>query len=374
MVTIRKFERNKFLSKFESSEQLKCSLFSFQGIKTPIYYMGSQSLVDNTAVWGLSKIPEEEQSLLDALLLSQWEERMWKGRFRYDVTTSEIKVISGRGKFLAQLNEGWNMDYLPKAEDNKICQQIDPFIFHCMNHDEELLFCVASSEKANSEIIPEATVPNGAILIIINASPAEYGHVFLVPWGSNRIYQFDVVSLEMMLRVSVETNNPSFHLFYDSSSPAASHLYFQACYFPDHLPVELMPVDTFFADGRTGTHISTVMDYPINALLFECTYNIKMMVEVMSETCSYLQEKNIPYSILISDCGKKIFLFLQTLGTSCKLSAWECSGYFLFRSRSEFDQVTERAMRKHLSAVSLDDEGFQTVKQLCFSIASKLAD
>ncbi|KAK1561797.1 hypothetical protein Q3G72_000714 [Acer saccharum] len=129
---------------------------------------------------------------------------MWKGRFRYDVTTSEIKVISGRRKFLAQLNEGWNMDCLPKAEDNKICQQIDPFIFHCMNHDEEILFCVASSEKTNSEIIPEATVPNGAILIIINATPAEYGHVFLVPWGSNRLYQFDAVSLEMMLRVSVE--------------------------------------------------------------------------------------------------------------------------------------------------------------------------
>ena len=72
-----------------------------------------------------------------------------------------------------------------------------------------------------------------------------------------------------------------------------------------------MPVDTFFADGRTGTHISTVMDYPIKAILFECTYNINMMVEVMSETCSYLQEKNIPYSILISDCGKKTFLFLQ---------------------------------------------------------------
>ncbi|KAK3188696.1 hypothetical protein Dsin_028257 [Dipteronia sinensis] len=135
-----------------------------------------------------------------------------------------------------------------------------------------------------------------------------------------------------------------------------------------------MPVDTLFADERTGTHISTVMDYPVKAILFEFTYNIKMMVEVMSETCSYLQEKNIPYSILISDCGKKTFLFLQTLATTCNLSAWECSGYFLFRSRSEFDQVTEDAMRKHLSAVSLDDEGFQTVKQLCFSIASKLAD
>ncbi|TXG48135.1 hypothetical protein EZV62_027429 [Acer yangbiense] len=74
-------------------------------------------------------------------------EQMWKDHFRYDLTTSEIKVISGRVKFLTQLNEGWNMDYLSKAEDNKACQQIDPFIFYCKNHDEELLFRVASCEN-----------------------------------------------------------------------------------------------------------------------------------------------------------------------------------------------------------------------------------
>ncbi|KAI9199036.1 hypothetical protein LWI28_026327 [Acer negundo] len=99
-------------------------------------------------------------------------EQMWKGHFRYDLTTSEIEVISGRVKFLTQLKEGWNMDYLSKAEDNKACQQIDPFIFYCKNHDEELLFCVASSEKAKSEIITAATVPNCAILIIINHGSA----------------------------------------------------------------------------------------------------------------------------------------------------------------------------------------------------------
>ncbi|KAK0577863.1 hypothetical protein LWI29_001389 [Acer saccharum] len=100
------------------------------GIKTPIYYM------------------EEEQSLLDALLLAQ----MWKGHFRYDLTTSEIK-------------------------------------------------------KANSEIITAATVPNCAILIIINA-----------------------------------------------------------CYFPDHLPVGLMPVDTFFTDGRTETRANAFLSSSIMAV------------------------------------------------------------------------------------------------------------
>ena len=94
------------------------------------------------------------------------------------------------------------MDYLPKAEDNKICQQIDPFIFHCMNHDEELLFCVASSEKANSEIIPEATVPNGAILIIINVRVSKV-IVSVSSVMDGIYYQYCVISWQMVWTVVV---------------------------------------------------------------------------------------------------------------------------------------------------------------------------
>ncbi|XP_031249525.1 GDP-L-galactose phosphorylase 2-like isoform X1 [Pistacia vera] len=371
MVTVKQLQNNKILPKSETTEHLKCPLFSFQGVKTPTYNLGSQSLGEKTSSGGLLSNPEEEQSILDALLLAQWEERMWKGYFRYDVTTSEVKVISGRGKFLAQLTEEWSMDCLSKAEDSKVCHQRDSFLFHRINHHEELLFCVASSDKTNSEFIPLAAVPNGAILIIVNATPLEYGHVFLVPYGPSRLY-LDSTFLEMMLRVTVEINNDSFRLFYDCSSAGATHIYFQGCYFPNHLPVELMHVDTFFSDGQKGIRISTVTDYPIKTLLFEHTCNIKIMVELISEICSHLQEKNIPHNLLISDHGKKIFLFFQKQTTSSDLSAWECGGYFLFRSKYEFDQVTEEAMLIHLSTVSLDDAGFEAVKQLSGNIASKL--
>lgn len=88
-------------------------------------------------------------------------------------------------------------------------------------------------------------------------------------------------------------------------------LMMQACYFPSPLPVELAPVDTFFRDGRRGMCISCVTDYPIKTLLFESNQKVKIMVEVLVEICSCLQEKSIPYNLLISDCGKKMFLFLQ---------------------------------------------------------------
>lgn len=364
MVTVDQLQGDNFLRRFPP--------FSLKGIRIPLYRFGCNFILDDGCVGGIgsfSEEEEEEQSLLDSVLLAQWEDRMWKGLFRYDVTTSEIKVIGGRRKFIAQFNEGWNADCIPQLGN-----QEDVFEFSWMERQEELLFSVASGEKSNPELILAAAVPDSALLITINASPVEYGHVFLIPHCSNILYQFlDAKSLKLALRVAVEVNNYSFRLFYDYS-PSASHIYFQACYFQIPLPVEFMPSDTFFGDGQEEIRISSVADYPIKTLIFESNH-FKLMLEVVAEICSCLRGKQILYNLLISDHGRKIFLFLQLQPSknSCTRSAWECGGYFLFKSRSDFDQATEKTLLKQLSTVSIDDEGFQAVKLLCCSIASKFA-
>ena len=64
---------------------------------------------------------------------------------------------------------------------------------------------------------------------------------------------------------------------------------------------------------------------------------------------------------------------MRASANSHALSSWECSGHFVFKSRNDFDQVTEEAMLERMGTASLDEPGFQVVKQLCCSIASKLA-
>ncbi|XVE89388.1 hypothetical protein DITRI_Ditri19aG0197700 [Diplodiscus trichospermus] len=297
---------------------------------------------------------------------------MREGCFRYDVTTSEIKVIAGKMKFLSQLNEGQITDHLAKSEGNTVHER-DPFVFDCMKRPEELLFCLASCKKAKAELIPVASLPKSAVLVIINVTPIEYGHVYLVPCTSNRLYQLlDARLVEIVTRVAAEINNQSFRVFYDCYRPNCSDVYFQAFYFPDPLPVEFRPVDTFFSGGKRGIHVCSVIDYPIKTISFETTLNLKMMAAAVSEICSHLEEKNVQYNLMISDSGKKIFLFLQrSCAASHAISAWECGGYFLFRNRYEFDEVTEDAMLKRLSSFSLDDNDFEAMKQLCCSIASK---
>ncbi|KAK8352828.1 hypothetical protein V6Z12_A05G119000 [Gossypium hirsutum] len=387
MVTVKWLEYKSFLAKNGKSKQLEDSFSFLQGMNFPIYCFGSQSIEEDTSFEGISCIIEEEQNILDAVLLSQWEDRMLKDCFKYDVTTSEIKVVTGKMKFLCQLNEGQITDHLSKSEGNTL-HELDPFAFDCVKHQEELLFCLANSKKAKSELIPSASdilemckcCLNTWILIdlgvasLYQVTPIEYGHVYLVPCASNRLYRFlDARSTEIITRLAAEINNQSFRIFYNCYIPNRSGVYFEACYFPHPLPVEFRPAGTLFgASGRRGIHICSIIDYPIKTLSFQTTQNLKILAAAISEICFQLEEKNIQYNLMISDSGKKIFLFLQkTCAASHAISAWECGGYFLFRNRYQFDQVTEDAMINRLSSFSLDDNDFEAVKQLCCRIASK---
>ncbi|XP_043702660.1 GDP-L-galactose phosphorylase 1-like isoform X2 [Telopea speciosissima] len=304
MFTVKQFEEDSCMLKYDAaSEHSQCPWMPLQGTKIPLYWLGSQSALDNGACGRLSCTPTEEQSLLDSLFLAQWEDCAWKGFLRYDVTACELKVIDGRRKFVGQLNEGWNLNNFLKQ---------NPFTFQCMKkHRELLLFAIASVEITNPEIIHSATVPDDASLVVVNANPVEYGHVFLVPHGLNSLSQLmDARALEMVTRVAVEINNCSFRVFYDYSS--ANHPYFQACYFANPLPVELMPVVTIHGRQKLeGLHIYEVKDYPVKAFLFIGNGNLKMLIEVVAQICSWLQDQKVPYSLLISDCGTKMYLFPQ---------------------------------------------------------------
>lgn len=45
-------------------------------------------------------------SLLDTVLLAEWEDRADQGLFRYDVTACPTKLVPGAYGFVAQFNEG----------------------------------------------------------------------------------------------------------------------------------------------------------------------------------------------------------------------------------------------------------------------------
>lgn len=370
MVSLKQFEgENAFVKPNAGSEQSKCQQMPHRGIKTHIYWLASTAKGNFAA-------DDEDQSLLDALLLSQWEERSWKGQLAYDVTMCETKIIMGGMKLMAQLNEKWNANFIVDFENDVLEPLEPPKSGHMKIIRENLLFCIASAEKEDSELIPSTALPKDGILVMVNVNPVEYGHVFLVPYDiTQRSQLLDKKILDLISQFAKEINSYSFRIFFDHKSSAhADHLYFQAGYFANPLPVELLPTVLIYGGlDNEGVNICEIADYPLKALVFTGPYS-ELLFGLVAEICSILMANDVVFNLLVSDCATKVFLFpqvpLPTAGGH--LSTWECGGYFVYKTKAEFDNAYEADLSKRLAAASLDDKGFQALKQLCRSAAIKL--
>lgn len=371
MVSCKQLEgEHPFVKPNASSEQSKCPQIPSRGIKTHVYQFGSAAKRDHT-------ITEEGQSLLDALLLSQWEERSWKGHLTYDVTMCETKIIKGRNKLIGQLNEKWNADFLVDFETNVLQPLGPPKPSHIKILKENLLFCIASVETESSEFFPSTALPKDGALVLVNVNPVEYGHVFLVPYDISHMPKLlDKKSLYLISEFAKEINNCSFRIFYEHKSSAFDdHVYFQAGYFASPLPVELLPtISVHNSVDIEGVNICELADYPLKALMFT-GQNMELLFGLVAEICSALQQaKDVVFNLMVCDCARKVFLFPQVrvLAAGNHLSTWECGGYFVYKTRSEFDGAFEAELSERLAAISLDDNGFQALKQLCCTAAMKL--
>lgn len=60
-----------------------------------------------------------------------------------------------------------------------------------------------------------------------------------------------------------------------------------------------------------GVEISEILNYPVRGLIFEGGTTLEDLSNVVSDSCICLQQNNIPYNVLISDSGKRIFLLPQ---------------------------------------------------------------
>ena len=57
--------------------------------------------------------------------------------------------------------------------------------------------------------------------------------------------------------------------------------------------------------------MSQLLNYPVRALVFEGGNTIRDLSDTVANSLVFLQNNNIPFNVLISDRGKKIYLFPQ---------------------------------------------------------------
>lgn len=334
---------------------------------------------------------------LHTLLLGQWEDRMSRGLFRYDVTACETKVIPGEHGFIAQLNEGRHLKKRPtEFRIDRVLQPFDPEKFNFTKvGQEEVLFRFEAGGGNCSHYFESAAIKENepSNVLAINVSPIEYGHVLLIPRVLECLPQrIDPDSLLLALYMADEAGSPYFRLGYNSLGAFATinHLHYQAYYMSTPFPVEKAPVARIpVTKGQSdnGVKISRLLNYPVRALVYEGGNNLKDLSEMVSAACIWLQENNVPFNVLISDLGKKIFLFPQCyaekqalgevprelLDTQVNPAVWEISGHMVLKRKEDFEDASEAYAWRLLAEVSLSEERFKEV-EACIFEASGLVE
>ncbi|GLT30063.1 hypothetical protein SLA2020_048850 [Shorea laevis] len=361
-----------------------------QGAKLPLYAFKRVNNIGS----GMNVLENENKgppvAFLDSLLLGEWEDRMQRGLFRYDVTACETKVIPGEYGFIAQLNEGRHLKKRPtEFRVDKVLQPFDGNKFNFTKvGQEEVLFQFEASEDGEVQFFPDAAIDteNSPTVVAINVSPIEYGHVLLIPRILECLPQrIDHESFLLALYMAAEAGNPYFRLGYNSLGAFATinHLHFQAYYLAVPFPIEKAATKKI-TTLKDGVVISELLNYPVRGLVFEGGNTVQDFANTVSDACIRLQEKNIPYNVLISDCGKRIFLLpqcyaekqalgevsLELLDTQVNPAVWEISGHMVLKRRKDYEEASEENACRLLVEVSLSDERFQEVNALIFEAIS----
>ncbi|KAK4490534.1 hypothetical protein RD792_001214 [Penstemon davidsonii] len=334
-------------------------------------------------------------SFLNNLLLGQWEDCMNRGLFRYDVTSCETKIISGKYGFIAQLNEGRHLKKrLTEFRIDKVLQPFDKNKFNFTKvGQEEVLFRFEPSKDNKSHYLPSSPVDSreGAPNVVaINVSPIEYGHVLLIPRVLDCFPQkIDCESLLLALHLAREASDHFFRVGYNSLGAFATinHLHFQAYYLSVPFPIEKAPTCRTMSSKepyKRRVMVSEILNYPVRGLVFEGGSKLRDLSDAVANSCIFLQSNNIAFNLLIS-CGKRVFLLPQCyaekqahgkvnqelLDTQVNPAVWEISGHMVLKRRKDYEEASEQYACRLLAEVSLSENRFKEVKK-CICEAANL--
>ena len=356
--------------------------------------------MDNESSGSVAENPDEEcsdsssaqtvpqRSILDGLIISEWEDRADKGLFRYDVTACPTHTIDGIFGFIAQLNEGRASKKRPTEFCvDKVDQPFDDSKFNfCKALQKEALFQFEEGFSPKAEFKESSIVSSSPNLILINVSPIEYGHILLVPNVLDNLQQLMTPdALLLALKFAHEANNPYLRVGYNSLGAYATinHLHFQAYYLAAPMPLERAKTNLIQSRASKGglSHINIhkLADYPVKGLVFEAGDSMEEMASLIGGLCQRLALKNIPFNIMIVDRGARVFLIPNAfserkarseipedvLESQVDPAVFEISGHIVLKRKEDYDCVDETWVWRLLEHASVTDDKFEEVLDLC---------
>ena len=343
----------------------------------------------------------QDASDFDRVLIEAWEDRFAGGLFRYDVTAVLTRLIEGPSRYVAQYNEGRaTKKRQTEFKMDLVCQEFDGKKFNFTKADQkEVLFTFEEQdehkeenddddddEPGRTEFIERGEISKSPNLVLINVSPIEYGHVLLCPRVSEMLpQQIFAEALIPPLRMCAESKNPYFRVGYNSLGAYATinHLHFQAYYLMEAFPIERALSKPFAEDvfknpkrpmgKQVHAECLRVYDYPVRCIVFELgSKGFVDLAKWIGRACGRLQRRNIPFNLLMTDHGARVFLIPQIFShkiaqnkipdwiveTGINPAVFEISGHMLFKREEDYDICSEAMASEILASASIEEDEF----------------
>ncbi|NXP72557.1 GDPP1 phosphorylase, partial [Ramphastos sulfuratus] len=242
--------------------------------------------------------PGSAPSRFDRALLESWDDRMERGLFRYRLGPLPTRVLPGPLRLVAQLNVQRGTERRPPQPVRSLRQPFDPTAFNFTRlRPGELLLRLR--RVAGDRGYPGEPVP---LLVAINASPLERGHVLLLPDPSRGLPQALTAPVLLGgLEAALLSAHPGFRLGFNGLGGCASvnHLHLHGLYVSRPLPVEAAPAQTLCPRHRLWLLLRGV---PAPAFLFyaACPADLEAVARDVCRAAERIIDTGLAYNVFIT--------------------------------------------------------------------------
>ncbi|NXV48142.1 GDPP1 phosphorylase, partial [Uria aalge] len=322
------------------------------------FLYGEEDFVLQAAGWGGE--PGSAPSRFDRALLERWDDRMERGLFRYRLGPLPTRLLPGPMRMVAQLNVQRGTERRPPQPVQSLRQPFDPAAFNF-------------TRLRPAELLLRLRRPGGPdpLLVAINDSPLERGHVLLLPEPARGLPQaLTAPLLRGGLEAALLSAHPGFRLGFNGLGGCASvnHLHLHGFYLRRPLLVESAPARPLGPPHGPGLLTAV----PAPAFLFYAAgpAGLEAVARDASRAAERLADTGLAYNLLITrgdppggpapdgQRGLRVLLWARRpsfgakAGAAFNVALCELAGYLPLPEARLFEEITEeealRAIREHL--------------------------
>ncbi|ELW62815.1 GDP-D-glucose phosphorylase 1 [Tupaia chinensis] len=333
-----------------------------EGRGIPDFFYGEKELVVEGIQWPRTAPGTPDTlplSRFDSALCTAWRQRVELGLFRYRLGELQTQILPGAVGFVAQLNVERGVQRRRPQSIKSVRQAFDPEQFNFNKiRPGEVLFRLQREPELPSVLGQEE------VLVLINVSPLEWGHVLFVPEPARRLPQR---LLPGVLRAGVEavllSFHPGFRVGFNSLGGLASvnHLHLHGYYLAHRLPVEVAPSEPLDSEG----HLHLLQTLPAPGFLFYTGGPGPALEALISRVCratDYLANHEIAHNLFVtrgappgrtspssSLTGVRVILWARKSnfgikeGEAFNVALCELAGHLPVKTSQDFSSLTEAA-------------------------------